>query len=55
MIFCRKMFTGIDHTLFDEQFMPLTTPYKFIFKDGIYINTQWIKEHYRSNFSIDVE
>lgn len=55
MIFCRKMFTGIDHTLFDEQFMPLTTPYKFIFKDGIYINTQWIKEHYRGNFSIDVE
>lgn len=55
MIFCRKMFTGIDATMLDETFTPLATPYDFDFIDGHYINTRWVREHYRSNFTIDVQ
>ena len=52
MIFCRKMFTGIDSTISEELFCPLTTPYRFEFEDGLYVNTEWTTEHYLSNFTI---
>lgn len=55
MIFCRKMFTGIDATMLDERFTPLATTYDFDFVGGHYINTHWVREHYKSNFTIDVE
>lgn len=53
MIFCRKMYTGIDATISDELFCPLTTPYCFQFEDGLYVNTEWTTEHYHSNFTIE--
>lgn len=53
MIFCRKMFTGIDATISEERFCPLTTPYCFSFENGLYVNTEWTTEHYHSNFTIE--
>jgi hypothetical protein len=55
MIFCRKMFEGIDGTIFDEHFKPLATPYHFVYEGGHYTNDTWIREHYTSNFTIVVE
>lgn len=55
MIFCRKMFTGIDGTIFDESFRPLATTYRFSFDHGHYVNTNWIREHYKSDFTIAVD
>lgn len=55
MIFCRKMFTGIDATMLDESFTPLATTYDFDFVDGLYINTRWVREQYKSNFTIEVQ
>ncbi len=52
MIFCRKMFTGIDGTILEEYFTPLSTTYRFEFKDGIYQNCHWTGEQYNSNFTI---
>ncbi len=55
MIFCRKMFTGIDATIFEESFTPLATTYRFSFDDGHYVNSNWIREHYKSDFTIVAE
>ena len=55
MIFCRKMFEGIDGRIFEECFTPLATPYTFVYEDGLYVNNHWIREHYNSNFTIVVE
>jgi hypothetical protein len=55
MIFCRKMFEGIDGTIFDQHFTPLATPYHFVFEEGCYVNDSWIREHYNSDFTISVE
>ncbi len=53
MLFCRRMFMGIDTTFGEELFSPLTTAYRFRFEDGLYVNTEWTVEQYRSNFSIE--
>jgi LysM repeat protein len=53
MIFCRKMFSGLDPNISEEYFCPLTTPYRFSFEDGIYVNTEWTTEHYHTNFTIE--
>ena len=56
MIFCRKMFTGIDLSIEYESFKPLLTTYRFKKqKDGGYVNTEWTREAYKSNFTINVE
>ena len=55
MIFCRKMFTGIDASIFEESFTPLATTYRFSFDDGHYVNSNWIREHYKSDFTIVAE
>lgn len=52
MIFCRKMFTGIDATILEESFTPLATTYRFSFDNGHYVNSNWIREHYKSDFTI---
>lgn len=54
MIFCRKMFCGFEDDV-NEVVMPLATPYIFTFKDGLYVNTCWTMERYKSNFTIEVE
>lgn len=55
MIFCRKMFEGIDGHILEECHTPLATPYRFVYEDGHYVNSQWIREQYNSNFTISVE
>lgn len=55
MIFCRKMFTGIDSTITDETFAPLATTYTFDIVGGHYANTHWVREHYKSNYTIEVQ
>ena len=55
MIFCRRMFSGFDTDFYEQSIMPLTTPYHFIREDGINVNREWLLEHYRSNFVIQVK
>lgn len=55
MIFCRKMFTGIDSSFLDETFTPLSTTYRFGFENGHYVNTEWTREEYDGNFNIEVK
>ena len=55
MIFCRKMFSGIDDTMFEESLTPLATTYRFKREDGIYLNSNWVRVQYNSNFTIDVK
>lgn len=54
MIFCRKMFVGFEDDV-NEVVMPLATPYTFTFNGGLYVNTCWTMERYKSNFTIEVE
>jgi hypothetical protein len=49
------MFDGIDGRILEQTFTPLATPYNFLYEDGYYLNNNWIKEHYNSNFTITVE
>lgn len=53
MIFCRKMYEGFDGS--GSVAAPLATPYTFAFEDGLYVNTYWVMERYKSNYTIDVE
>ena len=53
MIFCRKMYEGFEGL--GSVAAPLATPYTFAFEDGLYLNTYWVMERYKSNFTIDVE
>ena len=53
MIFCRKMYEGFEGL--GGVAAPLATPYTFAFEDGLYLNTYWVMERYKSNFTIDVE
>ena len=55
MIFCRKMFSGIDEGFINEQFTPLATTYHFVNEDGIYVNDNWMRVQYNGNFTIDVQ
>lgn len=53
IIFCRKMYEGFVGV--SDVAAPLASPYTFVFEDGLYINTYWIMERYKSNYTIDVE
>ena len=53
IIFCRKMYEGFGGS--GSVAAPLATPYTFAFEDGLYVNTYWIMERYKSNFTIDVK
>ena len=55
MIFCRKMFSGIDEGFINEQFTPLATTYHFVNEDGIYVNNNWMRVQYNGDFTIDVQ
>ena len=55
MIFCRKMFSGIDESFENEAITPLITTYRFKKINGLYVNTEWIREAYKSNFTINKE
>lgn len=53
IIFCRRMFTGLDD-ITTQLIKPLATTYRFEFRDGMYVNTEWSLEMYRPSFIIDV-
>lgn len=53
IIFCRKMYEGFGGS--GGVAVPLATPYTFALENGLYVNTYWIMESYKSNFTIDVE
>lgn len=53
IIFCRKMYEGFDGV--GSVTAPLATPYTFVFEDGLYVNTYWVMERYKSNYTIVVE
>lgn len=55
MIFCRAMYDGAESLASDRITTPLTTSYKFAYEDGLYINTDWTRERYNSNFTITTE
>ena len=54
MIFCRKMYEGIGRDIENELFMPLTTPYRFSYIDGVYVNKEWTLEQYTDHFRIEI-
>lgn len=54
MIFCRKMFSGLDSSITSEEITPLATTYKFDYVNGLFVNTNWTVEQYRSNYTIEL-
>ena len=52
MLFCTKMFTGLDKSILVERITPLATPYTFKFEDGMFVNTEWVVAEYQRNFTI---
>lgn len=54
MIFGRMMFDGFDNFL-GTTHVPLTTPYRFEYRDGAYENVNWVRQHYRHDSKIVVE
>lgn len=55
LIFCSRMFVGLEDNISGQQFKPLTTPYQFASEDGINVNTEWICESYNDDFTITVK
>lgn len=53
MIFCTKMFEGFDDI--HSTITPLTTPYNFVYENGVYVNTHWAIERYKSDYTIEVD
>lgn len=53
MIFCRKMYEGFEDV--NSVVTPLATPYTFTFENGLFVNSHWVVEKYKSNYTIDVE
>ena len=54
VIFGRMMFEGFDGFL-GTTHIPLTTPYRFEYRDGAYENVNWVRQHYRRDSKIVVE
>ena len=54
VIFGSMMFEGIDDFL-SKTHMPLVTPYTFKRVDGSYVNTNWVRQHYRHDSKIIVD
>lgn len=52
MLFCTKMFTGLDKYIMLESITPLATTYKFKFEDGMFVNTEWVNIQYQRDFTV---
>ena len=52
MIFCRRMYSGLDANFMGEAVMPLTTLYRFVREDGVNVNSEWMLEQYKDDFTI---
>ena len=55
MMFCTKMFTGLDKYIMLESITPLATTYKFKFEGGMFVNTEWVNIQYQRDFTITYE
>lgn len=54
VIFGRMMYEGLDSFL-SKTHMPLVTPYTFKEVNGSYVNTNWVRQHYRHDSKIIVD
>ena len=55
MIFCKRMYGGLDSSLAGEVLTPLTTSYRFLYENGINANSEWMCEQYNDNFTITLK
>ena len=57
MIFIQSLYGGIENGLAGQRFMPLQTPYSFERngRNGIRVNSEWVRVNYNSNFTITTE
>ena len=55
MMFCTKMFTGLDKYILLETITPLATSYKFKFEDGMFVNSEWVNVQYQRDFTVTYE
>lgn len=53
ILFCTKMFTGLDKYIVLERITPLATTYQFKFENGMFINTEWVDIQYKRDFTIE--
>ena len=57
MIFCAGMRSDIDYKMLDKRYTPLQTTYKFVEGNAgeRYINQEWVRVNYNSNYTITIE
>jgi hypothetical protein len=55
MIFCKRMYGGLDSSLAGEVMTPLATNYRFLYENGINVNSEWMCEQYNENFTITLK
>ena len=55
MIFCKRMYGGLDCSLAGEVLTPLATNYRFLYENGINVNSEWMCEQYNDDFTITVK
>lgn len=53
MLFCTKMFTGLDKYIVLERITPLATTYQFKFENGMFVNTEWVNIQYKRDFTVE--
>ena len=52
MMFCTKMFSGLDKYILLERITPLGTTYQFVFDNGMFVNTEWVNIQYMRDFTV---
>lgn len=57
ILFCGGMRGDIEYNMLDKRYTPLQTVYKFVQEDenGKYVNQEWMRINYNSNYTITVE
>lgn len=57
VIFGAGMRSDIDYRMLDKRYVPLQTEYKFLQsgENGLYVNQEWMRVNYNSNYTITLE
>ena len=57
IVFCGGMRGDIEYNMLDKRYTPLQTVYKFVQEgeNGKYVNQEWMRINYNSNYTITVE
>ena len=55
MIFCTRMYGGLDNSFAGEVVTPLMTNYRFVYEKGINVNCEWMCEQYNDDFTITLK